>query len=260
MKIFVVVMLLFSAVIVGAQSDAPMTYSAFDSPVVMDSPSSTISLSLTGYYQGINTNPNLVAVNGNINFILLGTLTNTGRREACVGTFSMGAWLDNIPYAPLQLVDMNDGYLGAAEGHCVPARQTVDTFALFEFAPAWTLFEAGYIDQRRIVLPLSAGWGGPANCADAIALGLTSQEAAQYSNLDRDGDGVACEAGASTGGTGTASGTDTGTGAPAPSSAPAAGARPANCAQAVEWGLTPQEAAQWSHLDRDGDGEACYGT
>jgi hypothetical protein len=35
--------------------------------------------------------------------------------------------------------------------------------------------------------------------------------------------------------------------------------RPANCAEAVAWGYTAQQAAQWSHLDRDGDGVACYG-
>ena len=41
--------------------------------------------------------------------------------------------------------------------------------------------------------------------------------------------------------------------------APTALARPRNCAQAVEWGYTAQQSAQWSHLDRDGDGVACYG-
>lgn len=35
--------------------------------------------------------------------------------------------------------------------------------------------------------------------------------------------------------------------------------RPANCAEAVAMGLTAEQAAQWSHLDRDGDGVACYG-
>lgn len=34
---------------------------------------------------------------------------------------------------------------------------------------------------------------------------------------------------------------------------------PANCAEAVAWELTAVQAAQWSHLDRDGDGVACYG-
>lgn len=36
-------------------------------------------------------------------------------------------------------------------------------------------------------------------------------------------------------------------------------ARPGNCATAVAMGLSAQEAAQWAHLDRDGDGVACYG-
>ena len=36
-------------------------------------------------------------------------------------------------------------------------------------------------------------------------------------------------------------------------------ARPDNCTQAVEWGYTDVQAAQWSHLDRDHDGVACYG-
>jgi hypothetical protein len=35
--------------------------------------------------------------------------------------------------------------------------------------------------------------------------------------------------------------------------------RPDNCTEAVAMGLTAQEAAQWSHLDRDNDGVACYG-
>ena len=35
--------------------------------------------------------------------------------------------------------------------------------------------------------------------------------------------------------------------------------RPANCAEAVSMGLSDVEAAQWSHLDRDKDGVACYG-
>ena len=35
--------------------------------------------------------------------------------------------------------------------------------------------------------------------------------------------------------------------------------RPANCAEAVAMGLTDVQAAQWDHLDRDGDGVACYG-
>jgi hypothetical protein len=35
--------------------------------------------------------------------------------------------------------------------------------------------------------------------------------------------------------------------------------RPDNCDEAVAWGYTAQQAAQWSHLDRDGDGVACYG-
>lgn len=34
---------------------------------------------------------------------------------------------------------------------------------------------------------------------------------------------------------------------------------PRNCDEAVAMGLTAQEAAQWSHLDRDNDGVACYG-
>lgn len=32
----------------------------------------------------------------------------------------------------------------------------------------------------------------PGNCATAVAMGLTAQQAAQYSKLDRDKDGVAC--------------------------------------------------------------------
>jgi excalibur calcium-binding domain-containing protein len=35
--------------------------------------------------------------------------------------------------------------------------------------------------------------------------------------------------------------------------------RPANCSEARAMGLTAQQAAQWSHLDRDKDGVACYG-
>jgi hypothetical protein len=46
---------------------------------------------------------------------------------------------------------------------------------------------------------------------------------------------------------------------PAAPSAPANTGRPANCTQAREWGLTAEQAAQWSHLDRDHDGVACYG-
>lgn len=40
---------------------------------------------------------------------------------------------------------------------------------------------------------------------------------------------------------------------------PATLPRPANCDEAVAWGYTPEQAAQWSHLDRDNDGVACYG-
>ncbi|GEM_PF-6817333 len=40
---------------------------------------------------------------------------------------------------------------------------------------------------------------------------------------------------------------------------PTALPRPSNCAEAVEWGYTAEQAAQWSHLDRDNDGVACYG-
>ena len=47
--------------------------------------------------------------------------------------------------------------------------------------------------------------------------------------------------------------------APVAPSAPANTGRPANCTQAREWGLTDVQAAQWSHLDRDNDGVACYG-
>jgi hypothetical protein len=36
--------------------------------------------------------------------------------------------------------------------------------------------------------------------------------------------------------------------------------RPANCEEAVAWGYTAEQAAQWPHLDRDGDGVACYGS
>lgn len=35
--------------------------------------------------------------------------------------------------------------------------------------------------------------------------------------------------------------------------------RPANCTEARAMGLSAEQAAQWSHLDRDGDGVACYG-
>ena len=35
--------------------------------------------------------------------------------------------------------------------------------------------------------------------------------------------------------------------------------RPQNCTEARAMGLTAQQAAQWSHLDRDSDGVACYG-
>ena len=35
--------------------------------------------------------------------------------------------------------------------------------------------------------------------------------------------------------------------------------RPENCAHAIAMGLTPEQAAQWEHLDRDGDGRACEG-
>ena len=35
--------------------------------------------------------------------------------------------------------------------------------------------------------------------------------------------------------------------------------RPRNCATAVASGLSAEEAARWEHLDRDGDGVACYG-
>lgn len=35
--------------------------------------------------------------------------------------------------------------------------------------------------------------------------------------------------------------------------------RPANCTEALAMGLSAREAARWSHLDRDGDGVACYG-
>lgn len=35
---------------------------------------------------------------------------------------------------------------------------------------------------------------------------------------------------------------------------------PSNCATAVARGLSAVEAAQYAHLDRDDDGEACYGT
>lgn len=47
----------------------------------------------------------------------------------------------------------------------------------------------------------------------------------------------------------------------APPAAPVATSipRPGNCSTAVAMGLTAQQAAQWSHLDRDDDGVACYG-
>lgn len=35
--------------------------------------------------------------------------------------------------------------------------------------------------------------------------------------------------------------------------------RPGNCSTAVAMGLTDRQAAQWSHLDQDNDGVACYG-
>ncbi|MGB1285000.1 MAG: excalibur calcium-binding domain-containing protein [Aggregatilineales bacterium] len=35
--------------------------------------------------------------------------------------------------------------------------------------------------------------------------------------------------------------------------------RPGNCSTAVAMGISAQQAAQWSHLDRDNDGVACYG-
>lgn len=41
--------------------------------------------------------------------------------------------------------------------------------------------------------------------------------------------------------------------------APPAVARPGNCKTAVAAGLSAEQAAQWSHLDRDDDGVACYG-
>lgn len=49
-----------------------------------------------------------------------------------------------------------------------------------------------------------------------------------------------------------------------PTSAPARAAqpstfRPDNCADAIAAGLTAEQAGQWPHLDRDGDGVACYG-
>jgi hypothetical protein len=34
--------------------------------------------------------------------------------------------------------------------------------------------------------------------------------------------------------------------------------RPANCTEARAMGLTAEQAGQWPHLDRDGDGVACY--
>lgn len=36
-------------------------------------------------------------------------------------------------------------------------------------------------------------------------------------------------------------------------------ARPDNCTQARDWGYSAEQAAQWSHLDADNDGVACYG-
>lgn len=50
----------------------------------------------------------------------------------------------------------------------------------------------------------------------------------------------------------------TGAATPAPQQT-ASNVRPGNCATAVAMGLTAQQAGQWSHLDRDGDGVACYG-
>ena len=35
--------------------------------------------------------------------------------------------------------------------------------------------------------------------------------------------------------------------------------RPGNCSTAVAMGLSSSQAGNWSHLDRDGDGVACYG-
>ena len=48
---------------------------------------------------------------------------------------------------------------------------------------------------------------------------------------------------------------------PAATQAPAAQqvSRPGNCSTAVAMGLSDVQAAQWSHLDRDNDGVACYG-
>lgn len=46
---------------------------------------------------------------------------------------------------------------------------------------------------------------------------------------------------------------------PADPNAPAPSRRPSNCAEAIQMGLSAQQAAQWSHLDRDNDGVACYG-
>ena len=36
-------------------------------------------------------------------------------------------------------------------------------------------------------------------------------------------------------------------------------AKPGNCSTAVAMGISAEQAAQWQHLDRDGDGVACYG-
>lgn len=50
--------------------------------------------------------------------------------------------------------------------------------------------------------------------------------------------------------------------APSVATQPAPGAsvqRPGNCSTAVAMGLTAEQAAQWSNLDRDNDGVACYG-
>ena len=44
-----------------------------------------------------------------------------------------------------------------------------------------------------------------------------------------------------------------------PQSQPVSGGFPDNCDEAVAMGLSAQEAAQYDHLDRDGDGVACYG-
>jgi hypothetical protein len=50
---------------------------------------------------------------------------------------------------------------------------------------------------------------------------------------------------------------------PVPTADPAVAAttipRPGNCSTAVAMGLSAEQAAQWSHLDGDDDGVACYG-